>query len=93
MMTAAKLGVHLKVATPKVCLLFLFASSQYQTSVQLGPFSFEVTATKSCVDPCLDLQGYEPERSVVKEAQRLSKEVRLFSGDTTLNRQNFWINS
>lgn len=34
----------------------------------------------------LNEQGYEPERSVIQEAQRLSKEVRSSSGVVILNR-------
>lgn len=35
---------------------------------------------------CLNLQGYEPESSVIKEAQRLSKEVRPSSRVVIINR-------
>lgn len=60
MMTAAKLGVHLKIATPKVCLFWSSARLVW-------------TVSKSVVL----LQGYEADRRVLDEAQRLSKQVRL----------------
>lgn len=75
MMTAAKLGVHLKIATPKVC----------------HSYSCFVVCRERCLENknlwlTVSLQGYEPESSVIQEAQRLSKEVSSTLGVTIVNK-------
>lgn len=73
MMAAAKLGVHLKIATPKVpsrfflCILWVKVKASNMYFIR----GIEIENKNVFV-----LQGYEPESSVIQEAQRLSREVR-----------------
>lgn len=77
MMAAAKLGVHLKIATPKVPLMFFLCILWVKVKASNMYFIRGIEIENKTVFDCMFiLQGYEPESSVIQEAQRLSREVR-----------------
>lgn len=77
MMAAAKLGVHLKIATPKVASHFFLCILWVKVKASNMYFIRNIeTENKTLFNCIFILQGYEPENSVIQEAQRLSREVR-----------------
>lgn len=49
-----------------------------------------VAETNNCGWLYLDFQGYEPEQSVIQEAQRLSREVRSSAGVIVILKKSSW---